>query len=186
MMTPKKIGLAVVMAIVVTLATLPAYGSHNTPASVSATVTPGLVSVTLDTGIVAYGTLNLGSVNNEPIDTSDDANDQGQICSSSTEPITATNNGNVSGDISIRGANSTGAEWALVSASPTTDQYTHRVSTNPTDCTFSALTIDNLTIGSSIAGGAPQDFYLNLDMPTDVTSGTALASLPITVSIAIP
>ena len=183
-MVTRKIGLAVVMAIVATLATLPAYATHNTPAVVSATVTPGLVSVTLDTSLIAYGTLNLGLANQEPIDTSDAANNQTQVCSTTTEPITATNSGNVNGDISIRGADSTGAVWTLVSTGPGTDEYIHRVSTNPTTCTFTALTTSNLQIGASIAGAGTQDFYLNLDLPTDVTTSTTEASLPITVSIA--
>ena len=182
----RKIGLAVVMAIVAALAALPVYATHGDPATVAATVTPGLVSVTLDTTIIAYGTLSLGTTDNEPIDTSDDNGDQTQICGSTAQAITATNNGNVTGNISIRGDDSTGAEWLLKSTfTDGEDEYIHRVSTDPTTCTFNALTTGNLEIGSSIAAEGTQDFFLNLDMPTDVTTGTAEASLPIIVSIAL-
>lgn len=163
----RRLTIAAILATVGILATLPAYATHSTEGTVSATVTPGVFAVTV-TGTPAYGTVALSSTNVEPT---------GQTCSSTTGPaFNASNTGTVPSDYLIKGADS--AAWTL-EATAGNNQYVHRFATNPTTCTFAALDTTNTAL-ATVNNGNSIDVYLNFDAPTD-TSSTSAQTLDVTV-----
>ena len=131
--------------------------SAATSATVTATVTAQNVSVSVSDGTVTYGTMSLSALKNT---TSTGLNDS-QI---------ASNDGNVTEDLNIRGQNT--ASWTL-GASTAPDQYTHKFCN--TDCdgspTWTALTTSNqtLTAGVTSSATAPH-FDLQIGIPS--TSGS--------------
>lgn len=135
-------------------------------ANVSATVTVQNVSVSVSDGAVAYGTLSAGGTENT---TSGGVNDS----------QTATNDGNVTEDLNIRGANST--NWTLAATSGS-DQYVHEFCT--TDCdsspTWTALTTSNQTLATSVADSGTQVFDLKVTVPSPSSVDTA-ETLTVTV-----
>lgn len=127
-----------------------------TTATVTATVTVQNVSVTVSDGTVAYGTLGTNS----------------SAGTNGSDTQTATNNGNVTSDLSIKGQNT--AAWTLA-GSAGADQYVHRFciatcASAPTN--FTALTTNYQTLASGKAASATQTFDLYLTTPTSSTSFT--------------
>jgi len=124
-------------------------------ATVTATVTVQNVSVTVADGTVAYGTLGNNS-SSSTIPT--DLNDR-QI---------ATNNGNVSEQLNIRGTNS--ANWTLAGAAGA-DQYVHQFCNRfVSGCTspptnYDALTTSYQQLATSTAVSASSTFDLRLTTP---------------------
>ena len=126
---------------------------------ITATVCPTLVSVTVSPGLVDYGVQDLDDTNLIPTPAS----------------VTITNNGNVTEDFLVKGANATtsGGAWTL-NTTAGANQYVHRSS--PDDSTFTALTTTPATLASNILGeslcdgsasdGETQTLYLNMDTPT--------------------
>jgi hypothetical protein len=135
--------------------------------TVTATVTPQSISVSVTDGAVTYGTLST-STSKSTIST--DLNDT----------QTATNDGNVTADLNIRGQDS--ANWTLAAAAGA-NQYVHAFctatcGTPPTN--FTALTTSNQTLASGVAASASQTFELRLTTPTS-TSVTTQQSVDVTI-----
>lgn len=131
-------------------------------ATVNATVTMQNVSVSVSDGSITYGTL---AASTSKSTTASDLND-GQ---------TATNNGNVAEDISIKGQNS--ANWTLA-GSAGVDQYVHKFCTGT--CTtpptsYSALTTNYQTLSSNLSASGTQTFDLQITMPSSSTTYTQQA-----------
>ena len=127
-----------------------------TTATVTATVTVQNVSVTVSDGTVAYGTL--------AVNTSTGTN--------GSDTQTATNNGNITEDLNIKGQNT--AAWTLAS-SASTDQYVHRFciatcTSAPTN--YTALTTSYQTLATGKAVSGTQTFDLYLTTPTSSSSFT--------------
>ena len=137
-------------------------------ASVSATVTPQLVAVSVDPTSVAYGTLAVNTTDNLPTAASFDA----------------TNDGNVNADFVIKGSNTTPDNWTLA-ATAGSATYVHRFSSTGSGGTFTALTLTNQTLASAITAGSFQTVHLNLDMPT-ATTATAEQTASVTVLATAP
>ena len=174
-MRGRKLFVALALALVATAIAVPVFASHVTTGTVGATVTPGFVAVSVTPASVAYGTINLTVTEVEP---------GSQVCTAGTSPaFTATNDGNVDATFTIRGDNSNPDNWILSSPDAGSDAYVHRFSTGPvsTVCTFTDLDTDALELATGIAGAASQAIYLNFDAPTDVTSGTTVQTLNVTV-----
>ena len=135
-------------------------------ASVGATVTVQNISVSVDDGAVAYGTL--------AVDTIEDTTSSGK-----NDSQTATNNGNVTVDLNIRGTNS--GSWTLASAAGD-GEYAHKFCT--TDCdsspTWTALTTSNLTLVSAVGTSGSQEFDLQITTPT-ITSIYTVQSVDVTI-----
>ncbi len=129
-----------------------------TTADVSATVTSQLISVTVADGSVAYGVLNA--------DTNQDT-----VTLSDTQ--TATNNGNVPENFSIRSSDATsgGTNWNLA-ASTGTDEFTHEFSID-SGSNWIAFNVDNITyssMSSSVAAsGGTDNFDLRIKTPVSST-----------------
>ena len=138
------------------LATISLPVKANSTAVVTAPVTIQNVSVSVSDGSVSYGTLGTSSSKDT---TSSGLNDS----------QTATNNGNVSQDLNIRGENTT--DWTL-STTVGADQYKHDfcVTTCDTSPTWTALTTNSQTLSSGVAASGTQVFDLRLNTPSSSTS----------------
>lgn len=126
-------------------------------ATVTATVTAQNVSVTVSDNSVTYGTMSLGA-------------SKSTITLSDTQ--TATNAGNITSQLNIKGQNSAG--WTLAGTAGA-DQYVHKFctsscSTPPTN--YSALTVNYQTLSASLAASGTQNFDLELTVPTSTSTYT--------------
>jgi len=130
--------------------------------TVTATVTPQVISVSVSDGSVSYGILSADT--NE--DTTSSGVDNTQI---------ATNDGNVPEKFSVKSsdATSTGTNWELA-ASTGTDDFMHEFCTlncdgSPTWVDFNVDNTTYVTLVDSIAVSANQDFDLRIKTPTAST-----------------
>ncbi|MBU2577438.1 hypothetical protein KKA69_01245 [Patescibacteria group bacterium] len=126
-------------------------------ADVAATVTPELISVTVDVTSVAYGIV--------PLSTVDDAPDPDSV-------IIPTNDGNVTVKLDIRGANST--TWTLSSTAVGANTFMHKFGLWD-GANLGALTaLDSVAyavLTASVAPGvAGDDFKLRLSTPDSTTA----------------
>ncbi len=123
-------------------------------ACLRARVSEGVVSVVVTPASIAYGTVALG--------TSEDTITLGQN-------LTATNNGGVTVNFSIRSSNATrdgGTNWTL-GATAGNNTFTHAFSTNGGGNWFPMGLADNYyPLASGIAPNATQVFDLQIGMPT--------------------
>lgn len=132
-------------------------------ASVTATVTPQIISVSVSTSTISYGILNVGET------------------SASSTVITATNGGNVAEKFEIKGSNS--ANWTLSSTSTGADIFKHEFATDDSSyLTYTALdSALYATLDTSVsAPSGTQLFKLRLKMPSS-TSVTTEQSTTVTV-----
>jgi len=117
-------------------------------ADVAATVTVQNISVTVSDGIVAYGTLAAGG-SKDTVTPSD--------------LQTATNNGNITETINIRGTNS--AAWTLAGTASGATNYKHEFSKDRFATAGTALTTSNQELASGVASGGSQTFDLKVTTP---------------------
>lgn len=113
------------------------------------------ISVTVSDGSVGYGYISSGSTEET---TSSGLNDT----------QTATNNGDVAEDFSIKGQDST--NWTL-GASAGSEQYVHEFSTNSGGA-WTALTTSNQSLVSNVAASGTQDFDLRITPPSSTSNFT--------------
>lgn len=138
-------------------------------AAVTATVTVQNISVSVDDGTVAYGTLALNT----------------SAGTNATDTQTATNDGNVTVDFNIRGHDS--ADWTLENAAGA-NQYSHRFCTTscatpPTNYTL--LEEDYATLATDKTALSTQTFDLYISTPTS-TSSHVEQNVNVTVQAALP
>lgn len=138
------------------LFTFPAHAA--TTATVTATVTVQNISVSVSDGTVSYGTM---AVNASKDTTSSGINDS----------QTATNDGNITEDLNIKGQDT--AAWTLA-GSAGSNQYYHAFCTSNCDSspTWTALTTNYQTLGSGVATSGTAVFDLKLTTPTSSSSYT--------------
>lgn len=146
---------------------VPVYAADT--AAVTATVTVQNISVAVSDGSVAYGTLSLNT----------------SAGTNGTDTQTATNDGNVTADLNIRGQNTAG--WTLAGTAGA-NQYVHRFctatcGTPPTN--YTALTTSYQTLAASVATSGTQTFDLHITTPTSTASYTQ-QSVDVTVQAALP
>jgi hypothetical protein len=139
--------------------TLTAYADDNQ--TVSATVTPLLISVNVAPGSVNYGTQPFSAVEVAPNPTS----------------VVVTNSGSVTETFQIRGAASTPSGWTL-GGTAGSNTYVHRFKLG--QGTFAPLTTSNQLLVSNVPTTSNVDVFLNLDMPTSSTFLTQ-QTLPVTI-----
>lgn len=125
-------------------------------ASVAATVTVQSISVSISDGTVAYGVIAAG--------TSKDT-----VTPSDLQ--TATNNGNVTETLNIKGTNS--AAWTLAAAAFGATDYKHEFSKDRFVTAGTALTLANQTLASGVASGGSQTFDLKITTPPSAADYTA-------------
>lgn len=147
-MTKKKEFLTVIslVALVGLVVGVTAQGADT--ASVGATVTVQNISVSVSDGVVSYGTLAAGASKDTValIDTQ-----------------TATNNGNVTETLNIRGTNS--AAWLLAGTASGAANYKHEFSKDAFATAGTALTLSNQNLASAVAAGGSQAFDLKITTP---------------------
>lgn len=135
---------------------------------VSATVTVELIAVSVDSGSVAYGTL--------PLNTSANT-----VTLNQTQ--TATNDGNVNIDLSIKSSDAIGGtNWNLVAAVGSLDEYTHEFSVD-SGTNYASFDVNNSVYSSIAASVNPtgfQDFDLRIKTPTS-TSDTLEHTITVNV-----
>ena len=146
--------------------------------TVTATVTPKLISVTLSDTTINYGTLALST-------------DNSNRSTAESVTITATNNGNVTSNLTIVGSNATGGTtpW-IISSDPAadgavaSDQFAHRFDEGSTFVTGEAAALDSSaykTLKNGVAGSGTVDFILQMNMPTSSTNTSDTKSTTVTV-----
>ena len=160
---------AVLIAVIAGVAALggsPALATHTETATVSATVTPAVLSVTATPTSVDYGTVELSATNVTPT------------------PLffTATNNGSITENINIRGADT--ANWTLENAVGA-NQYVHKASND----NFAIQTITLVTPGStllkaSVAVNGTVTVSLKLDAPTSSTTAATQTAVVTVIAVA--
>lgn len=130
--------------------------------TVTATVTVQNVAVTVADGGITYGTLAASGTKSTLVG---EANDM----------QTATNTGNVTETINIKGANSTGCVWTLA-GTQASEQYFHKFcndtdndcSTPPTSYTALTASYQELDTGIAATSGTV-DFQLQIGVPSSTT-----------------
>lgn len=127
-------------------------------ATVTATVTAQNIAVSVADGTVAYGTIAVGGAASTTADSIDNSQ-------------TATNDGNVTSDLDIKGQNS--SNWIL-SGSVGADQYIHQFCTSNCDAgpTWTALTTSYQELATSIAAAGTQVFDLKITLPSSSSNYT--------------
>jgi hypothetical protein len=151
----------VILSALFVLVTASAVRAAST-ASVAATVTLQNISISVGDGSISYGTI---AANTSKSTITSDLNDT-QV---------ATNNGNVTEKINIKGMNS--SAWTLA-GSPGVDQYVHKYcttscSTPPTN--FTALTTNYQTAAATVSASGTVSIDLQLTTPTSSTVFTQQA-----------
>lgn len=134
------------------LAALAVPAMAGTEAGINVTVTIRNISVSVDTPSVAYGTIDLNTRKASGV-------------------ITATNNGNVTENFNIRGANTT--NWTLA-ATNGADQYVHEWATpaypaEGTDWANNLTTPGYQSLAAGIAAAGTQAFKLQILTPISTT-----------------
>lgn len=129
-----------------------------TTGTVTATVTAQNISVTVSDGTVSYGTISLNA----------------SAGTNAADTQTATNNGNVAEDLTIKGSNS--ANWTLSATNSSTDTYIHKFCVATCDSAptnYTALTTNYQSLASNIAASGTQTFDLYLTTPQTSSVYTA-------------
>lgn len=154
---------------------VPVWAAEDT-AEVGVTVTPGVVSVTVLPASVDYGTLALSTSNVER-------------STAESATITATNEGTVTEDFTIKGANSNSTDWTLSSSPDATgtvaaDQFAHRFDEGATFTDGEAATLDNTAykeLKSGVTAAGSVEFVLQMNMPTSDSTHKGAQSTTVTV-----
>ena len=146
-----------IIALLFAVSNIALAGAAST-ATVAATVTVQNISVTVADGSVAYGTQGTSAT----VDTTSGGLDDSQ---------TATNNGNITEDLNIKGQNS--ANWTLV-ATAGADQYFHKFCTSNCDSspTWTAMTTSYQQLANAVSGSGTSVFDTQLGTPTSSTNFT--------------
>ncbi len=133
-----------------------AFQAHSADtASVTATVTVENISVSVSDGTIAYGTLGQNSTTST-------------VAGIGNDMQVATNDGNVTENLNIKGQNS--ASWTLAGAAGA-DEYVHRFCNDTDlDCSapvanYTALTTNYQTLDTSIAPAGTVNFQLHINTP---------------------
>lgn len=181
-------GLVVFSLIGAALAAMPLFAATPT-ATVSATVTPRVLSVTITAPVppsIGYGAVNVPSTDNVPVTPTAD------------QVITAKNDGNATEKLNIRGANATSSAvppatsiaWTITTGTPggaVTYYYNHKFGVPPYIAAFTPMDdTAYATLVASIAKDATQDFKLRLSTPTDAGGDFSEHSTTVTVQAAAP
>lgn len=138
---------------------------------VTATVTPGNYSVSVDVATAAYGSMLLSTTQ-------------------SSATITATNSGSLTEKINITGSDATYTDktWTLSNTAVGTDTYVHAFSTKATapatGATLSAdpttdwvgLDTSAITFKASLAAAGTQAFKLDMRTPSAASTNTVFGS----------
>ena len=166
MKSKKFIAIGAIFSLAIMSLSLAATGA--TSADVTATVTPGIVSVSVSDGGVAYGTVLLNTNRTTALGDGDSIDDT----------QTATNSGTVSVNLGVRSSDASGATPWNLATDPGADAFYHGFCTTTCDSLpiWNAFNVDNATYSSLAAGVAAsgsQAFDLKITTPTSSTDSGA-------------
>ena len=126
-------------------------------ATVAATVTAELISVSVVDGSVAYGILS--------VDTNEDT-----VALSQTQVVT--NDSNVTADLDVKSSDAVGGtDWDLVAAVGSLDEFTHEFSSNGGGA-WTSFNVNNAvytSLTTNVAAAGTQNLDLRIKTPTSVT-----------------
>lgn len=123
---------------------------------VAATVTVQNISLSVSDAAIAYGTLAVNTSQNTV---------------ALTDTQTITNDGNITIDINVRGADT--ADWILASSTGVTDEYIHRscpATCNSFPTNYTALSTSYAELATGIAAAGTQSLDLGITTPSSSTS----------------
>lgn len=150
----------------------------TTEGTVSATVTPQLISVSVSPTTVDYDILD--------VSTSDSSRTTAESAA-----ITATNDGNITETFNIKGSNATGGStsWTLSSTPAATgtvagDRFAHRFDEGATFTDAEAAALDSVSykqLKDGVTTSGTADFVLQMNMPTSVTDAGDEKTTTVTV-----
>jgi hypothetical protein len=135
--------------------------------TVSATITPLQVSMSLSKNTIDYGVKTQGV---------------GEIEPTPNTAIVVSNTGSVPERFLIRGGDSVSGDWLLDTAAGQ-DRFVHRFSTSSTG-TFTDMTTADKIVISNVSNVSPNntfDLYLRLVVPSVITK-TAVQTLPVYIT----
>jgi len=138
-------------------------------ASVAATVTAELVTISVANGSVAYGVL--------PVNTNQDTVTLGQ-----TQVVT--NDGNVAVDLEVKSSDAVGGtNWDLAATNASLDDFTHEFSSNDGGAwtLFSTNNDTYTSFAGPIATSGNQNLDLRIKTPTSVTDTDVEKTITVTV-----
>lgn len=139
--------------------------------TVTATVTPKVISVTVSPTTISYGTVQLGQTDISP--------------TPDTE-VGVTNNGTVTETLSIKGANAstlvggTTYIWTLSNVSTGENQFMHKRALSPYE-TWPALSTSYLQFVASESPAGTRNLKFKISMPTTITGEAGQYSTTITI-----
>ena len=137
-------------------------------ATVAATVTAQLITISVADGSVDYGIL--------PVDTNQDT-----VILNDTQVVT--NNGNVNVDLEVKSSDAIGGtQWNLAATNAAQEEFTHEYSSN-SGTNWATFNVDNTTyaaIVASVVAGGTQNLDLRIKTPTSVADN-ALKTITVTV-----
>lgn len=146
---------------VMSLLTIPVVAAES--ADVTATVTVENITISVADGAIDYGTIGTTQIRSTAINDGDTIDDS----------QTATNDGNVSVDLNIRG---TDTDWTLgVTAGDETYRHDFCISDCDGTPTWVPLTTTNQPLASGVATSTSQVFDLRISTPTVTTTFTEQA-----------
>lgn len=161
----RVLALVGVLAVIGAALAIPAFA--DTEGTVTATVTAGVVAISVSTTTVAYGTVEVGSSDNVP----------------TPSTFTATNDGNVDANFGIKGAATT--DWALVSGAPTDEEYRHKASPDAFTSTI-ILTADFQSLDSAVTPTSSTTVSLRLDAPASTAASAEQSAQVIILATVSP
>jgi len=129
-----------------------------TEGTVTCTVSGSLVAITVTDGTVAYGVLALSGT-------------QDTLAANLDDQQTASNDGTVAVDLTIKSSNATregGTAWTLSNTAIGANQYMHKFSING-GTTWTAMTTSDQALASDIAAAGSEAFDLQIHMPSSTT-----------------
>lgn len=179
----RVVALIAVVAMVGAALAVPAFADQGDD-TVTATVTPGTVAITLrnfadnaDVGTFTYGTLALSSADDNR--STGNPSECGVVA---TEGCQAKNTGSVSEDFYIKSTVATESgqtDWALGTAVGT-NAYVHQFTTD-NGTGFTNMSTANTLLGGGVAAAGTQAFHTQIAMPI-VTTGTGQKSITVTIT----
>jgi hypothetical protein len=157
--------LVLLVGLVCSIGSVLALPTNADDKTVNATVTAKVISLSVNTSNLAYGSLGLGSQNNSPTPTN----------------VLVANTGTVAADFKIKGMVSSPAAWTLTSADPGANIYRHRFDTTSGGSFNGALSTSSQALLNDVNMGGDVQVFFKLDMPTSTTS-FAEQTLPVVIT----
>jgi hypothetical protein len=166
-------GALMILSLFVSLSifTLPVWAADTD--QVTATVTVLNLAVSVSPSSVNYGTIAINATEDTTINGINNS-------------ITATNDGNITANLNIKGADST--NWTLSASAAGVETFTHKFCTTDCDGTPTWTALNNSTydtLATSVAAAGTQVFDLQIATPTSTTYYTQ-QSTTVTVQIVQP